>query len=66
MENGLLYGKSSGVLDPNGYLTRAEMAAVINRSFGTYKTTDVSGYTDVSPQRLVLQGCADGRLDGHL
>ncbi len=71
VENGLLYGKSSGILDPNGYLTRAEMAAVINRSFGTYKTTDVSRYTDVSPnawyykdvQMAVWMGTYEGQSD---
>lgn len=47
VDNGLLIGKSADVLDPDGYLTRAEMAAVINRSFGTYKTTDISTYKDV-------------------
>lgn len=47
IENGLLIGKSATRLDPNGYLTRAEMAAVINRSFGTYKTTEISQYKDV-------------------
>ena len=47
VENGLLIGKSAHILDPNGNLTRAEMAAVINRSFGTYKTTEISQYKDV-------------------
>lgn len=48
VDNGLLIGKSSTRLDPNGSLTRAEMATVINRAFGAYKTTDISGYKDVS------------------
>ena len=48
VDNGLLYGKSANVLDPNGDMTRAEMAAIINRSFGCYKTTDISQYKDVS------------------
>ena len=47
VENGLLIGKSAHILDPNGNLTRAEMAAVINRSFRTYKTTEISQYKDV-------------------
>ena len=29
-------------------MTRAEMAAIINRSFGCYKTADISQYKDVS------------------
>ena len=47
VDNGLLYGKSATILDPNGNLTRAEMAAVINRSFGCYKPADISRYKDV-------------------
>ena len=47
VDNGLLYGKSATTLDPNGNLTRAEMAAVINRSFDCYKAADISRYKDV-------------------
>ena len=47
VDNGLLYGKSTTVIDPNGDMTRAEMAAIINRSFGCYKTADISQYKDV-------------------
>ena len=47
VDNGLLYGKSATTLDPNGLLTRAEMAAVINRAFGCYKAADISRYKDV-------------------
>ena len=47
VNNGLLYGKSKTQLDPNGLLTRAEMAAITNRSFGCYKTADISAYKDV-------------------
>ena len=48
VDNGLLYGKSATILDPNSNLTRAEMAAVINRSFGCYKAADISQYKDVA------------------
>ena len=51
VDNGLLYGKSATVIDPNGDMTRAEMAAIINRSFGCYKTTDISQYKDVSKSK---------------
>ena len=51
VDNGLLYGKSSTVLDPNGDMTRAEMAAIINRSFGCYKVADISQYKDVSKSK---------------
>ena len=48
VDNGLLYGKSSTIIDPNGDMTRAEMAAIINRSFGCYAKADISKYKDVS------------------
>lgn len=51
VDNGLLYGKSSTVIDPNGDMTRAEMAAIINRSFGCYKTADISKYKDVGKDK---------------
>ena len=51
VDNGLLYGKSSSVLDPNGDMTRAEMAAIINRSFGCYVKADISKYTDVAKSK---------------
>ena len=51
VDNGLLYGKSATVIDPNGDMTRAEMAAIINRSFGCYKTADISQYKDVSKSK---------------
>ena len=47
VDNGLLIGKGEGVLAPLGSLTRAEMAAVINRAFGTYVEGDISHFTDV-------------------
>ena len=51
VDNGLLYGKSSTMLDPNGDMTRAEMAAIINRSFGCYKAADISQYKDVAKSK---------------
>ena len=48
VDNGLLYGKSSTMLDPNSDMTRAEMAAIINRSFGCYKPAGISAYKDVA------------------
>lgn len=42
VDNGLLYGKSATIIDPNGDMTRAEMAAIINRSFGCYVKADIS------------------------
>lgn len=69
VDNGLLYGRSSNVIDPNGDLTRAEMAAIINRAFGCYKTADISQYKDVAKnawyykdvQLAVQMGTYNGR-----
>ena len=58
VENGLLYGKSSTIIDPNGDMTRAEMAAIINRSFGCYKAADISQYKDVSKSKWYYKDVA--------
>ena len=58
VNNGLLYGKSSTMLDPNGDMTRAEMAAIINRSFGCYKSADVSQYKDVTKSKWYYKDVA--------
>ncbi len=58
MDNGLLYGKSATIIDPNGAMTRAEMAAIINRSFGCYKTADISQYKDVSKDKWYYKDIA--------
>ena len=58
VDNGLLYGKSSTIIDPNGDMTRAEMAAIINRSFGCYKTADISQYKDVSKDKWYYKDVA--------
>ena len=58
VDNGLLYGKSATVIDPNGAMTRAEMAAIINRSFGCYVKADISKYTDVSKSKWYFDDIA--------
>ena len=58
VDNGLLYGKSATVIDPNGDMTRAEMAAIINRSFGCYKTADISQYKDVAKSKWCYKDVA--------
>ena len=58
VDNGLLCGKSATVLDPNGDMTRAEMAAIINRSFGCYKSADVSQYKDVTKSKWYYKDVA--------
>ena len=58
LTNGLLYGKSATVIDPNGDMTRAEMAAIINRSFGCYKAADISQYKDVAKPKWYYKDVA--------
>ena len=58
VDNGLLYGKSATILDPNGDMTRAEMAAIVNRSFGCYKAADISQYKDVSKSKWYYKDVA--------
>ena len=47
VNNGVLVGTSEDKLNPDGYLTRAQMAAMIDRLFGTHKSADISRFTDV-------------------
>ena len=47
VDNGLLRGDDKGLLRPDGYLTRAEMAAIINRAFGTYEKANITSFKDV-------------------
>ncbi|MBE7046808.1 MAG: hypothetical protein E7396_05265 [Ruminococcaceae bacterium] len=49
VNNDLLRGKGDGMLCPDDYLTRAEMATVINRAFNAKVAADISAYLDVSP-----------------
>jgi len=48
VNNGLLNGRSPGKLEPAGYLTRAEMATIINRAFGATIEKDISHISDVN------------------
>ncbi|HZK61455.1 MAG TPA: S-layer homology domain-containing protein [Anaerovoracaceae bacterium] len=47
VNNGLLVG-DNGKIMPNDNLTRAQMATVVNRAFGTTKKVSLSSYTDVA------------------
>ena len=58
VDNGLLYGKSATIIDPDGDMTRAEMAAIINRSFGCYAKADISKYKDVSKDKWYFDDVA--------
>ncbi len=67
LENGLLQG-DSGKLRPRESLTRAELAAVLNRAFGAEATADISGYSDVKASswyyRDIAKAVRMGTLQG--
>lgn len=46
VDNGLL-GGAAGKINPQGLLTRAELATIVNRAFGAQAAGDLSGFTDV-------------------
>lgn len=48
IDNGLLGGVSEGRIAPQGLLTRAQMAAIINRAFASSAKAALDGYSDVS------------------
>lgn len=49
VSDGLLSG-TNGQIRPTGKLTRAEMAAIINRAFGASEQAKLDGYSDVNQQ----------------
>ena len=48
IDNGLLGGVGEGRIAPQGLLTRAQMAAIINRAFASSAKAALDGYSDVS------------------
>ena len=74
VKNGLLRGDDQGLLRPDGNLTRAEMAAIMNRAFGAYKTADISQFRDVQSnkwyyedmQKAVHMGTYEGNGNGTM
>lgn len=46
IDNSLLVGLN-GKIDPNGYLTRAQMATIMTKAFGATQLGDVSSFKDV-------------------
>lgn len=59
VKNGLLRGDDQGLLRPDGNLTRAEMAAIMNRAFGAYQT-EAQRHGSCRPA-----GIGGGRDRGH-
>ncbi|MBR5518911.1 MAG: InlB B-repeat-containing protein [Clostridia bacterium] len=49
IDNGLLRGKDDGKMHSEDNLTRAEMAAIMVRSFGATIEADISMYSDLKP-----------------
>ena len=48
LDNGLLGGVGDGLIAPQGVLTRAQMAAIINRAFASSDKASLASYSDVS------------------
>ena len=46
VENGLIFG-SDGKINPDDYMTRAEMASIMSRAFASNEKTELSAYVDV-------------------
>lgn len=68
VDNGLLEGTDQGKLNPEGNLTRAEMAAMVDRAFGTYVEGDISRFTDVPKDAWyydeIAMACHMGTYEG--
>jgi S-layer homology domain. len=67
-DKGLLKGQRDGRIMPNATITRAELFALVNRSFG-FTDTKESSFTDVSPGQWyyndVAQAVAAGYATGY-
>ena len=50
VDNGVLEGVTENSMAPNDHLTRAQMAAMTSRLYGTYKCAEISQYTDANPE----------------
>ncbi len=50
VENGLLHGTADGRINPNGLVTRAQMAAIVTRALGVTERASLKGFTDVDEQ----------------
>ncbi len=60
VDNGLLYGRTETTIEPKGNLTRAEMATIMNRAFGSKIEADISAYPDVKPTDWFYHEIAKG------
>jgi len=64
-ENGLLQGDNGRIM-PGEKLTRAQLAAIINRAFGAEDTADIGGFTDVSSAKWYYSDIAKAVRMGTL
>ena len=69
VDNGVMEGKSAHQMAPDDHLTRAEMAAMTGRLFGTYKSVGISRFSDVEPGSWYYDSIAQavnmGTLTGY-
>lgn len=74
VENGLLSGLPDGSLQPEGKLTRAQLAVILANAFGAQQLGSLSQYTDISTQawyydglnRAYTMGIMQGVSDIHM
>ncbi len=73
VDHGVIFGRDDATFDPNGIINRAEMAAILGRTFG-YKETTANTFGDLSPNawyyddmlRAVKAGVYVGSGDGNI
>lgn len=73
IDNGLIQG-NDGQINPEGNLTRAEMATIMNRALSTSRKADVSDFSDVTTsdwyyeeiQKAVFMGAFTGNGNGTM
>lgn len=74
VSNGLITGYQDGTVRPNGNLTRAELATILNRAFGATKQASLSGIKDVAAgdwyavemAKAIQMGTFKGGTDGRM
>lgn len=74
VENGLIKGYDDKTIRPDDYLTRAEMATIINRAFGATILAEVEDFDDISVDdwfynemaKAVNMGTFEGTDEGKL
>ena len=69
VDNGVMEGKSAHQMAPDDHLTRAEMAAMTGRLFGTYQSANISRFSDTVPGSWYYDSIAQavnmGTLTGY-